>query len=126
MDQKIPSLASRIVEAREAKGLQSASVARLIGVKGSTLANWENGRSEPRPNRLVMLAGLLDVSVSWLIGGEESSTQRPLPTTKADVLAGKLERVSAMQLELSRLIDEITRDVAEIRALEAELEELAA
>lgn len=120
------TLSSRITEAREAKDLQLPAVARLIGVKTATLKNWEEGRSEPRPNRLCMLAGVLDVSVTWLIGGDEGHAPGPVSNTKADLLAQKLERVNIMQVELSRLIAEISRDVAEIRQLEAQLEELAA
>jgi HTH-type transcriptional regulator, cell division transcriptional repressor len=60
----------RLVLAREALGLDQAQLAHRIGVKLQTLRNWEEDRSEPRANRLQMLAGMLNVSMIWLMSGE--------------------------------------------------------
>lgn len=65
----IDTLAERLVRAREDAGLSTAQLARRLGVKTKTLANWERGVNEPRANRLLMLAGLLNVSPAWLIDG---------------------------------------------------------
>ena len=63
------TLGGRIVSAREAAGLSTAQLARRLGVKSATLQNWETDRSEPRSNKLFMLAGLLNVSPTWLMNG---------------------------------------------------------
>ena len=63
------TLAERIVEARKATGLTTAQLAHRLGVRTSTLAAWESGKGEPRTNRLMMLAGLLSVSPTWLLCG---------------------------------------------------------
>jgi HTH-type transcriptional regulator, cell division transcriptional repressor len=63
------TLAERIVKAREATGLTTAELAHRLGVRTSTLASWEAGKGEPRTNRLMMLAGLLSVSPTWLLCG---------------------------------------------------------
>ncbi|MBI1386224.1 MAG: helix-turn-helix domain-containing protein [Rhizobiales bacterium] len=70
------TLGGRIERARLASGLSQAQVARRLGVRSATMSAWESDRSEPRANRLVMLAGLLGVSPVWLISGHGDG---PLP-----------------------------------------------
>lgn len=67
---EIATFGDRLTAAREAAGMTQESLAKRIGVKKSTLRNWEDDLSEPRANRLSMLAGLLNVSMMWLINGE--------------------------------------------------------
>ena len=60
----------RLGRAREAAGMDQTQLARRLGVKLTTIKNWESDRSEPRANRLQMLTGLLGVSIIWLMTGE--------------------------------------------------------
>jgi transcriptional regulator with XRE-family HTH domain len=60
----------RVAAAREASSMSQDILAKRLGVKLRTLQGWENDISEPRANRLSMLAGLLNVSIVWLITGE--------------------------------------------------------
>jgi transcriptional regulator with XRE-family HTH domain len=65
----------RLVHAREALGLDQAQLAHRLGIKAQTLRNWEEDRSEPRANKLQMLAGLLNVSMIWLLAGQGMAPQ---------------------------------------------------
>lgn len=67
----------RVSAAREQAGLSQAELARRLGVRQSTLRGWEDDHSEPRANRLSMLAGLLNVSMMWLINGEGEGIGAP-------------------------------------------------
>lgn len=67
----------RLALAREHAGMDQALLARRLGVKLSTIQNWEGDRAEPRANKLQMLAGLLNVSMIWLMTG--SGTGAPVP-----------------------------------------------
>lgn len=67
----------RVSGARDAAGMTQAQLARRIGVKRSTLAAWEEDRSEPRANKLSMLAGMLNVSIMWLLTGEGDGLEPP-------------------------------------------------
>jgi len=60
----------RLALAREAQNLTAEQLARRLGLRTETLQNWEADRSEPRANRLQMLAGFLNVSMVWLLTGE--------------------------------------------------------
>ena len=61
---------SRIELARTQLGLSLAQAAQRVGVKRKTLENWENDRSEPRADKLVKLAGVLQVPLVWLFTGD--------------------------------------------------------
>ena len=71
------SYGDRISAAREASGLNQTQLAKSLGVKLATLKGWEQDLSEPRANKLSMLAGLLNVSVMWLLNGEGEGVDDP-------------------------------------------------
>ncbi len=74
---EIATFGDRLTAAREAAGMTQEALAKRLGVKKSTMRNWENDLSEPRANRLSMLAGLLNVSMMWLINGEGEGVENP-------------------------------------------------
>ena len=67
----------RVAGAREAAGMTQAQLARRLGVRKATLVGWEEDLSEPRANKLSMMAGLLNVSIMWLLTGEGDGTSAP-------------------------------------------------
>ena len=72
------TLGGRISMAREATGLSVADVVKRLGVRANTYEAWEADRSEPRANKLVALAGILNVSPPYLLSG--LGKQPPQPT----------------------------------------------
>jgi len=60
----------RLAGAREAAGLSQEELATRLGVRLETLIGWEEDAADPRANRLQMLAGMLNVSLMWLLTGE--------------------------------------------------------
>lgn len=68
----------RVAAARERAGMGQGVLAKRLGVKLATLRAWEEDRSEPRANRLSILAGLLNVSMMWLINGDGEGIEGPL------------------------------------------------
>lgn len=62
-------IGARLAEARSAAGLSRRAIADRIGVKESTIAKWEAGDTSPRGHRVSKLAGILGVSISWILMG---------------------------------------------------------
>ncbi len=96
----------QISVARQSMGLTTAQLAQRVGVKTSTLENWENERSSPRANRLVQLAGILGVPLAWLMAGDE---QPFVDYEKPDIhetasIEGKLYRAEQLVIQLSNLL----------------------
>ncbi len=111
----------RLALARECQNLTQEQLSRRLGLRAQTIQNWESDRSEPRANRLQMVAGFLNVSMIWLLTGEGEG---------GPALRG--EGARTVSAELSGLLGEI-RDirVANIKAndrlakLERRLREMA-
>jgi transcriptional regulator with XRE-family HTH domain len=117
------TLGGRLQEARERQGLTVSETAKLSGVQSKTIKNWELDRSEPRSNKLVHLAGVLGVSMSYLLDGQTGDG--PLPQkTKADVIgliAELEERSEALSRDIARAAEDIhalNRDLAILRQIE--------
>lgn len=82
----------RLTAAREAAGLSSCDLAQRLGVRLKTVQAWENDMMEPRANRVQMLAGMLNVSLIWLLTGEGAGVVPPdarpeLPEGAVELLA---------------------------------------
>ncbi len=114
------TLGDRILAAREAAGMTQAQLARRVGIKKATLVGWEEDLSEPRANRMSMMAGVLNVSIMWLMTGEGEGMDGPqgdnTPQNLADVLRElrmlrseirtSSERAARLEKRLVALIDE--------------------
>lgn len=67
------SLGERIKENRKAKKLTQKQLAELLGgIDHSTVSKWESDTYEPDTTSLNKLAGILGVTVDYLIGGKNN------------------------------------------------------
>ncbi len=55
---------------RKKMGLTQAQLAKMMNVERYRIADWEQGRSEPSINNLILLSDILDVSMEELLGIE--------------------------------------------------------
>jgi transcriptional regulator with XRE-family HTH domain len=97
----------RVAGARDATGMTQAQLARRLGVKKVTLVGWEDDLSEPRANRLSMMAGILNVSIMWLLTGEGDGASGPADDAVtapefSDILAELREIRAAMRANSER------------------------
>ncbi len=100
----------RVAGAREAAGMTQVQLARRLGIKKATLAAWENDLSEPRANKLSMMAGMLNVSIMWLITGEGEGMETPnlLGSDQAD-LVPLLAEIRAIRGEMRSSAERLAR-----------------
>ena len=98
------TLGGRIVYAREAQDLTTSQLARRLGIKTETLQGWETDRSEPRSNRLLTLAGMLNVSPTWLLTGVGEAPADMLTETEMMHIR---ESVVRMREQVMTLVDEL-------------------
>ena len=89
----------RVAAGREALGISQSELAKQLGIKLRTLQHWENDLSEPRANKLMMLSGVLNLSLRWLLSGEGEGLSEP-------------EEISEMQPDVRMLL----ADLRELRA----------
>ena len=90
--------------------MTQAQLARRLGVRKATLTGWEDDLSEPRANKLQMMAGLLNVSIMWLLNGEGDGVSAPDENTSEDTnLSHAVAELHAIQSELRRLAERAGR-----------------
>ncbi|MEL7099633.1 MAG: helix-turn-helix transcriptional regulator [Pseudomonadota bacterium] len=118
--QDAATFGDRVAAAREATGMTQKQLAKRLGVKLTTLQHWEDDLSEPRANRLSMMAGLLNVSMMWLINGEGEGLDAPVemagvPDGMADLLVemrdmrsdllARAEKLGRMEKRLRQMLN---------------------
>ena len=107
----------RLTTARESQGLDQAGFARRIGVKVQTLRNWEEDRSEPRANRLQMIAGMLNVPIVWLMSGQGDLPVALEPEAELDEgLEACLGELRRLRLEQAQMVEKLGRLEKRLRA----------
>lgn len=107
----------RMAAAREALGLDQKGLASRLGVKLSTIQRWEEDQSEPRANKLVMLAGVLNVGMPWLLMGEGEGLDAPgddqaLPSD----LQSLMTEIRVLQATLIRVAERLGRVEKRLKA----------
>ena len=107
----------RLTAAREAAGLDVEGLATRLGVKVETLSAWEEDIKEPRANRLQMLAGMLGVSLTWLMTGKGDGLPPPSEesTSDADTVA-LLAELRDLRLSIAASADRLARLEKRLRA----------
>ena len=99
----------RVVGAREKSGMTQAELSRRLGIKLITLQGWEEDRSEPRANKLQMLTGMLNVSLSWLLSGEGIGPEEPSTVPLSDDTQAILIEMRAIKTDMTRTADRLSR-----------------
>ena len=71
---------NRIAELRKSAKLSQAALGKIIGSAQNTICNWENGKREPDFQSVQKLANYFNVSVDYLLGGNDIEHSPPLST----------------------------------------------
>jgi len=112
----VATFGDRLAGAREAAGLTQEDLAQRLGVRLTTLQNWEEDLAEPRGNRLQMLAGMLNVSLTWLLTAEGdglvSPDSAPAPlSVGAEAALAELQRLRVGAIALADELAQLERQM---------------
>jgi len=118
------TIGKRICDARKNKSYTTEQLAVRVGVKSETLKGWEADERDPRAGRLLGLAGALDVTIAWLMVGEDYASEAP-DKGRLDMFQAKLVRVKQLHGEIGHLIKSLEVDARIMAAREEEMEQLA-
>lgn len=100
----------RVAAAREAAGMSRKQMARRLGVKQATVRDWEDDLSEPRANKLSMMAGLLGVSIIWLLTGEGEGVAAPVDDSALTPdINGLLVEIRDLKTQIGAAADRLGR-----------------
>ncbi|WP_323784909.1 helix-turn-helix transcriptional regulator [Thalassovita sp.] len=106
----------RVAAAREQAGMDQKKLAKRLGVKLKTLQDWEYDLSEPRANKLSMMAGLLNVSIPWLLMGQGEGVEDPGdPATLDPDVAELLTELRDLKVQISSAADRLGKMEKQLR-----------
>ena len=108
----------RVAGARESLNMTQTDLARRLGVKLKTVQGWEEDASEPRANKLQLLAGVLNVSITWLLTAEGDGIDGPVETAPLP------EDLSDLLVELRTIRGEMTRNADRLGRVEKRLRQM--
>ncbi|MCW1952126.1 MAG: helix-turn-helix domain-containing protein [Octadecabacter sp.] len=109
----------RLAAAREAARLSQKELAQRVGIKTSTLRNWEEDLSEPRANRLSILSGILGVSLRWLLTAEGEGLLAPEDDAPVTSDVGEiLSEVRAVRAQLTASNDRLAKLEKRLRRMD--------
>ncbi|MEO5619690.1 MAG: helix-turn-helix domain-containing protein [Cypionkella sp.] len=112
----VATFGDRLEAARAAADLSQEGLAERLGVRDTTVAAWEADEWEPRGNRLQMLAGMLNVSLMWLMTGRGAGLGGPI-----DEAALPLGARLALA-EIAELREQLAETTAKLRRAEEKLD----
>ena len=104
------SLGKKLQLLREKCGYDQAKVCDFLNIEQSTLSNYENGRRIPKPETLIKLAELFNVSTDYLLGLTDA--QPPKQGIKIPVLGDVAAGVPITAIEDVLDYEEIDADMA--------------
>lgn len=111
--EEIATFGDRVAGAREAAGMTQEELSRRLGVKLKTVQGWEDDLLEPRANKLQMMAGMLNVSIVWLLTGEGDGPDGPVEAPKvngqARAMLSDLARLRAQALAMAHDMGQVEK-----------------
>lgn len=122
-DDGVATFGDRLEAARQAAGLTVEDLATRLGVRERTVRSWEANEFEPRANRLQMLAGMLSVSLTWLMTGKGPGVNGEQTSALSDSALSALRQLADLRAQMQNLSQQML--LAE-RRLAAEMRVLAA
>jgi len=115
-DPEATTFGDRVAGARERAGMSQGELAKRLGVKLKTLKGWEDDLSEPRANKLSMMAGLLNVSLLWLLSGEGEGPDSPTMGELEPDITGLLTEIRDIRTQIAYSTDRLGRLEKTLRA----------
>ena len=115
-------IGERIKHLREESRITQAELAKEIGVSPGNVGDWERGRAKPGFDALLALSRFFQISVDWLMTGEDTSYYKevypekivlqrqdlellPLSNEEREILMKFRTLTESEQLKLKKLLD---------------------
>lgn len=106
----------RMVRAREATGLSVKDLAWRLGVMIATVQGWESDRAQPSSHRLATIAGMLNVSLSWLLHGVGNGAEDFEAQPSESVVDQQLSQLKHLHAQTGQLIGRMEMDLERLQS----------
>jgi HTH-type transcriptional regulator, cell division transcriptional repressor len=112
----LDTIGGRLSRARDASGLTVKELAWRLGVKMATINAWESDRSQPGSHRLTILAGILQVSLSWILHGVGTAPSDTETSDDSAAMNSQIDRLRHLHAETGQIIDRLQTDIDRLSA----------
>lgn len=65
------NISQRIFEIMKQKNIKQNDLANFLGISSSSITDWKKKGTNPASDKILKISEFLDVSVEYLLGGEE-------------------------------------------------------
>lgn len=108
-------LANNIKEVRKRLRITQEQLAEKLHVSQGTVANWESGKRTPDVGTIALIAAVLHVSISELIGEQKSAPAESSESTKSVDIIDEPELIELLaeshtETELRKVVNNLSRD----------------
>ena len=115
------TIIERILETAEQKGIKQVDIAKLINKGTAQITSWKKRECNPPAEFIPPIAELLNVSIQWLMTGEEE-TERGLTTEEQKMLTLYRRLDQKDRREIVGIIDlKLQQDERERKILESKI-----
>lgn len=111
MNQPVESFKTRLKKAMDLRTLKPVELAEKCGISKSTVSHYMSGYTEPKSNRLYIMAKILGVNEAWLMGYDvsmERDNYEDQTLLKRDAIIEDIDRI--LQKDGYALLYETTDD----------------
>lgn len=77
-------LRKNLIKLRNVNDLKQKNIADTLGIERSTYTSWEKGRSSPKPNEIVKLARIYNVTTDFLLTGKSTDAIQVASSSEYD------------------------------------------
>lgn len=105
------TLGSRLKQSRDRMEISVGFLARKLGVRPDTVGAWERDEGDVRANKLMVLAGILNVSVNWLLSGGSEGAPSNGGSNESREIRGMVETLRQQLNEAERTLEQLTQRV---------------
>ena len=110
------TLGGRLFQARETASMTVTQVINRLGVRKATYMAWEADRSEPRANKLVALAGILNVSPTYLLSGLGRAMPQPRKNQQIiDELRLNIEKLEQTLITANKMLSRVKSQAKKLK-----------
>ena len=115
-DPLVTTFGDRVAGGRELAGLRQSDLAERLGITVETLQSWEDDMAEPSAKYLSRTAGLLNVSLTWLLTGQGEAPDASDPNDMAQDATDLLTEIRDIRAQLALSTDRLARLEQGLRA----------
>lgn len=107
------TISQRIFEELQKQGKKQKDLAAFIGISTSAVSDWKKKGTNPAAENISAIADFLNVSLEYLLTGEEKKT-RNIGIQNSTVTSSNNIEVTGIKYETSTTKNELSETVAEL------------